>query len=121
MLGGANERGVDELQDRALAKGMRDDLGAPAGLAEQALEQIGGANHPAMAKREAQMRDARLEVVVETCHRRRQVFVIGMGNVVAQQARQRWRGRLATGRGAPLELRPEAVRHLPLQVSPLTS
>ena len=37
-FGGANERGVDELQDGALAKGMRDYFGAPARLAEQALE-----------------------------------------------------------------------------------
>ena len=35
---GANERGIDELQDGALAKGMRDYFGAPARLAEQALE-----------------------------------------------------------------------------------
>ena len=37
-FGGANERGIDPLQDSALAKGMRDHLGAPAGLAEQSLE-----------------------------------------------------------------------------------
>ena len=37
-FGGANERGVNELQDGALAKGMRDHFGAPARLAEQALE-----------------------------------------------------------------------------------
>ena len=41
MLGGADQRGLDELQDGALAKGMRDHLGAPARLTEQPLEQIG--------------------------------------------------------------------------------
>jgi len=37
---------------------VRDDLGAPPFLAEQPLEQIGGADRPAMAEREAQVRDA---------------------------------------------------------------
>ena len=57
-LGGANERGIH--QDGALAESVRDDLGAPPFLAEQPLEQIGGADRPAMAEREAQMRDAGL-------------------------------------------------------------
>jgi len=37
---------------------VRDDLGAPPFLAEQPLEQIGGADRPAMAEREAKVRDA---------------------------------------------------------------
>jgi hypothetical protein len=58
-----------------------------------------------MAKRETQMRDARLEIVVETGHRRGQLVFVGRRDIVAQQARQRWRSRLVTGRGARLELR----------------
>jgi len=70
-LSRANERGVHQLQDGTLAKGMRDHLGAPPFLAEQPLEQIGGADCSTMAKRETQMCDARLEVVVETGDGRR--------------------------------------------------
>src|SRR5215469_3557713 len=40
-LGGTNERGIHQLQNGTLAKGMRDHLGAPPFLAEQPLEQIG--------------------------------------------------------------------------------
>src|SRR5580704_17303272 len=98
---------------------MRDDLGAPALLAKQSLEQIGGADHPAMAERETQMRNARLEVVIETRHRRGQVPGVSCRDVVAQQTRQRRRSRLVTGRGARLELRPDVVWHLALQVSHL--
>jgi hypothetical protein len=35
-----------QLQDGTLAEGMRDHLGAPAFLAEQALEQVGGEKIP---------------------------------------------------------------------------
>src|SRR3954453_3371258 len=69
-FGGANERGIHQLQDRTLAKGMRDDFGAPTLLTKQPFEQIGGADRAAVAERETQLRDARLEVVVETSHRR---------------------------------------------------
>ena len=65
-FGGADECGVDKLQDGALAKGMRDDFGAPARLAEQSLEQIGGADRSPMGERETQMCNAGLEVVVQT-------------------------------------------------------
>lgn len=44
-----------------------------------------------MAEREAQIRDARLEVVVETGYRRWQIFGVGRHDIVAQQARQRRR------------------------------
>jgi hypothetical protein len=67
-FGGANERGIHQLQDRTLAKGMRDDFGAAALLTEQPFQQIGGADRAAVAERETQLRDARLEVVVETSH-----------------------------------------------------
>jgi len=47
-------------------KAWGDHLGAPARLAEQPLEQICGADRPAVAERETQMGDARLKVVVKT-------------------------------------------------------
>src|SRR5437588_9406890 len=72
-FGGANERGIHQLQDRTLAKSMRDDFGAPALLTEQPFQQIGGADRPAMAERKTQLRNARLEVVVETSRGRRQI------------------------------------------------
>jgi hypothetical protein len=37
-LGRTDQRGVHQLQDRALAERMRDDLGAPALFTEQPLE-----------------------------------------------------------------------------------
>src|SRR5438132_1196586 len=55
-FGGADQRCIHQLQDGALAKSMRDHLGAPPLLAEQPLQQIGGADHAAVAEGEAQMR-----------------------------------------------------------------
>ena len=37
MLGSANKRGIDELQDGELAKCMRDHLGTPAHILEKLL------------------------------------------------------------------------------------
>src|SRR6516164_4164226 len=48
-LGRTDECGIHQLQNGPLAKGMRDHLGAPPFLAEQPLEQIGGADRPAYA------------------------------------------------------------------------
>src|SRR5258707_14412493 len=59
-FGGADQRRVHQLQDGALAKSMGDHLGAPPLLAKQPLQEIGGADRPAVAEREAQMRDAAL-------------------------------------------------------------
>ena len=44
---------VHHIEDRALAEGMRDDLGAPF-LAEEPLEQVGGADRSGMAQGKAQ-------------------------------------------------------------------
>src|SRR6516164_7897151 len=65
-FGGADQRRVHQLQDGAFAKGMRENFGAPAFLSKQPLQEIGGADRPAMAKREAQMRNAGLKIVLET-------------------------------------------------------
>src|SRR5207302_9679460 len=61
-FGGADQRRIHQLQDGAFAEG------APPLLAKQALQQIGGADRSAMAKRKAQMRDAGLEIVLEAGH-----------------------------------------------------
>ena len=71
--------------------------------------QIGGADRPAVAERKLQMRDARREVVIEAGYRRGQIPTVGRRNVVAQQARQRRRGRLVARRSAGLELRPDIL------------
>ena len=61
----AHERCIHQFHDGALAKGMRDDLGAPALLAEHALEQVGGADRAPMSDGQLEVRNARLEVVLE--------------------------------------------------------
>ena len=48
-VGGPDHRRVHKLQDRALAERVRDDLGAPPLFQEEALEEIGGADHLAVA------------------------------------------------------------------------
>src|SRR6516165_2465036 len=118
-LGGTDKCGIHQLQNGALAKAMRDDLGASPLLAEQPLEQIGGADRPAVAERKLQMRDARREVVIEAGYRRVKIPTVGRRNVVAQQARQRRRGRLVARRSAGLELRPDVLGHFALQVAHL--
>ena len=68
-LGRTDQSGIHQLQNGTLAKGMRDHLGAPPRLAKQPLEEIGGADRAAVAERKLEMRDARLEVVIQTGHR----------------------------------------------------
>ena len=82
-VGGPDHRRVHELQDRALAERVRTDLGAPPLLQEEALEEIGRADHLAVAQREAKMRDAGLEVVGETLDHRRQLAAVDLGEVLA--------------------------------------
>jgi len=102
-FGGADQRRIYQLQDGALAESMRDDLGAPAFLAKQWLQQIGGADRPAMAEWEAQIRNAGLKIVLEAGHGAWQIVTVGDSDVVAQQLRQSWRGRLVADKGAGLE------------------
>src|SRR5881296_2762674 len=64
-LGGADDGGVHQLEHRALAERIRDDLRPPPLFEEQPLEQIRGTHDSAMPKREAQMGDAGVEVVTE--------------------------------------------------------
>jgi hypothetical protein len=76
-LGGTNERAYISFKTAVSPQACGISLVAPARFAEQPLEQIGCADRPATAERETQIGDARLEVVVETCHRRRQIPTVG--------------------------------------------
>jgi hypothetical protein len=81
----SDHRGVHQFQYRPLAEGVRDDLRPPALLEEEALEEIRSPDHLAVAEREAQMRDAGFEVVLEALDHRRQVAPVGLHEVLAQQ------------------------------------
>src|SRR5260221_12116275 len=67
---GADQSRLHQLQHRTLAEEVRHHLGAAALLPEQALEQVGGADHLAMIERKAQLSDAGLEVILEARQRR---------------------------------------------------
>src|SRR5262245_32801012 len=95
-IGGADHGRVHELQDRALAEGMRYDLRSAPLFAEQPLQEIRGANHLAVAEGKAQMRGAGREVVQEAAGCRRQVSLVDLDKVVAQDRGERGRGRLVT-------------------------
>jgi hypothetical protein len=109
-FGGANQCRIDQLQDGPLTEGVRDDLGASWLLAEQPLQEIGGADRPAMAEREAQIRDAGLKFILETGRCARQIAAVRGPGVVAQQQRQGRRGRLVAGHRVGLELGPAVFR-----------
>ena len=75
-LGGADDGGIHQLQHRALAERVRNDLRPAALLEKEPLQQVGGAHDAAMAERKTQMGDARVEVVTETLHDRRQLPLV---------------------------------------------
>ena len=70
-LGAADQRGIHQLQYRALAEGMDHSLHPTALLEEEAFEEIRGPNHSTVLYREAKLRDAGFEVVQEALHARR--------------------------------------------------
>ena len=84
-VGRADDGGVHQLQHRPLPEGVRDDLRATALLQEEPLEQVGRADHPPMAEREAQVGDARLEVVAKAVHDGGKLALVGGDEVVTQQ------------------------------------
>jgi hypothetical protein len=60
---GADYRRVHQLEHRALAEGVRDDLGGPALFQEEPLEEIRRPDHLAVvAERKAEMGDTSVEV-----------------------------------------------------------
>src|SRR5262249_61533433 len=63
------------------------------------------------------MRDAGVEVLEETRHERRPLALIRLDKVVAQQGRERRRGRLVTGAGPARDLRPLRLGRLAPEVS----
>src|SRR5438270_8938186 len=86
-LARTDERGVHELEHGTLAKGMGNDLGSPALLAEDPLEHVGGARCAPMRNRKLQVRDAGVEVVEEARRRARIVALVAGDEIVFEHAR----------------------------------
>ena len=63
------------------------------------------------------MGDAGVEIVEETLHERGELALVGADEIVAQERRQRRRGRLVTGAGADRDLRPLTVRRLAPEIA----
>ena len=71
-LGGPHQGAEHQLQDRLLAKAVRNDLQPTPLLAEETLEQVGCPGRSTVRDRQAQMRDASFEVVLEAGNSARQ-------------------------------------------------
>ncbi len=70
-----------------------------------------------MAEREAEVRDARLEVVLKALDHRGQFAPVGLDEVVTEQGGQRGRGRLVAAASARGDLRPLALRRFAPQIT----
>jgi hypothetical protein len=125
-VGRPDDGRVHELQHGALAEGVGDDLGSTPLLEEEPLEQVRGADHAAMAEREAEMGDAGVEVVAEALHDRRQLALVGGDEVVAEHGRECGRRGLVAPARPQRDLRPLALRGFaaeiahPMDEAPLT-
>src|SRR4030095_13299217 len=108
-LGGADDGRVHQLQHRAFAEGVRNDLRPASLLEEEPLQQVRGAHDPAMPEREAQVGDARVEVVPETLHHRRQLPLVRLHEVLAQHRGEGRRRRLVTAARPQRDLRPPTL------------
>lgn len=71
---------------------MRDNLGSPALLAEQAFQQMGCARHVPVRDGQFQVCDAGVEVILEACHRGRQFAAPGLLELLGGQPSQRGTG-----------------------------
>src|SRR6059036_1618154 len=109
-LGGPDDGGIHQLQHRALAERVWDDLRPAALLEKESLQQVRGAHDAAMPEREAQVGDARVEVVTETLHHRRQLALVRLDEVVPQHRGEGWRRRLVTAARPQRDLWPPALR-----------
>lgn len=112
-LGGADHGTEHELEHGFLAEGVGDDLEPPALLDEEPFEQVCRPDRPAVGDRQAQVRDAGLEVVLETGDGARQLALIVANDAIGQvpcrktptclrpgaKAKALDRGRRAQGRG----------------------
>ena len=58
-IGGSDDSGVHQLQDRALAEEVARGASPSTLLSEEALQEVGGANHPAVAGWALQLGNAR--------------------------------------------------------------
>src|SRR5881296_3903696 len=108
-VGRADDGRIHELQHGALPESVRDDLRAPALLEKEPLEQICGANHPAMAEWEAEMSDAGVEVIAEALHHCGQLPLVGGHEVVAQYGRESGRRCLVAPARPQCDLGPLAL------------
>jgi hypothetical protein len=84
---GADDGGVDQFEHRALAEGVRDDLGAPALFEEEPLEEIRRPDHFAMPEWKAELRDAGVEILEEPGHERRMICSASSKDIVAREGR----------------------------------
>lgn len=79
-FGGSDERAEHELEHRLLAEAIGNDFQPPPFLDEQPFEEVRRPCETTMRDRQAQVRDAGLEIVLETGERTGQdVGVIGRG------------------------------------------
>jgi hypothetical protein len=90
---------------------------APALLDEQALKEIRRPRDAAMCDRQAQMRDARLEILIKAGERARRGHRVVGADAARQLAGDRSRRRLVAGGDARLELRPQIGRDLDGEVA----
>src|SRR5213593_3211889 len=109
-LGGPDDGGIHQLQHRALAERVWDDLRPAALLEKESLQQVRGAHDAAMPKREAQVGDAGVEVVTETLHHRRQFPLVPLDEVVPQHRGEGGRRRLVTAARPQRDLWPPSLR-----------
>jgi hypothetical protein len=116
-IGRPDDRRVHQLEYGALAEGVRDDLRPTPFLQEEPLQQVRRPDDLAMAEREPEVSEARVEVLEETLHEGRQLALAGLNEVVAQQGGQRRRGRLVARAGADGDLEPLAVGCLAAEVA----
>src|SRR5437899_3992148 len=116
-VGRADDGRIHELQHGALPESVRDDLRAPALLEKEPLEQICGANHPAMAEWEAEMSDAGVEVIAEALHHCGQLPLVGGHEVVAQYGRESGRRCLVAPARPQGDLGPLALRGFAAEIA----
>ena len=75
-----------QLENRLFPPRVGDHLQASPLLAEQPLQQVGGADRLAVSHRHPQMRDAGLEVILEAGHRGRELVLPFPGQVGGETA-----------------------------------
>jgi hypothetical protein len=90
-FGGADQRRIHQLQDGALARGMRDDPRLRGGRflvrrrssPNRRSKRLSCTDRPAVAEREAQMRAMQASIILEAGHRAWQIAPVGRPEDVA--------------------------------------